>query len=83
MFGLIGAEGLLFTPLAWSKTLAMIGAVVVALFLVPALSLIFLRGDLKPIDKNPISIKIIDIYRPLLSWVLDHRKTFLIFPMHF
>ena len=39
VFGLEGSEGKLFGPLAWAKTLAMFGSVVVAIILVPALSL--------------------------------------------
>jgi Cu(I)/Ag(I) efflux system membrane protein CusA/SilA len=38
VFGLEGSEGKLFGPLAWAKTLAMFGSVVVAIILVPALS---------------------------------------------
>jgi len=81
VFGLIGAEGKLFTPLAWAKTLAMIGAVVVALFLVPSLSVMLLKGKLRPLDKNPVSVKLVSLYRPLLNWVLDHKKIFMIFPI--
>lgn len=45
VFGLTGAEGKLFGPLAWTKTLAMIGAFVVALVVVPpAAHLLLARG---------------------------------------
>jgi Cu(I)/Ag(I) efflux system membrane protein CusA/SilA len=81
VFGLEGSEGKLFGPLAWAKTLAMFGSVVVAVILIPALSVFFLKGHLKPIDKNPIGHKVVEIYRPLLKWVLDHRKIFLIAPL--
>lgn len=80
VFGLEGAEGKLFVPLAWAKTLAMAGAVLVAIILVPALSVYFLKGELKPIEKNKVSTKILDWYRPLLIKVLDNRKVFIIFP---
>ncbi|EQC42988.1 heavy metal efflux pump, CzcA family [Bacteriovorax sp. BSW11_IV] len=80
VFALEGSEGKLFTPLAWAKTLAMFGSVVVAIFLVPALSTFFLNGKLTPIEKNPVSKKIVDFYRPALNWVLDNRKIFIIFP---
>jgi len=81
VFGLEGAEGKLFVPLAWAKTLAMAGAVLVAIVLVPALSVYFLKGDLKPIEKNKVSTKILDWYKPLLLKVLDNRKVFIIFPI--
>jgi Cu(I)/Ag(I) efflux system membrane protein CusA/SilA len=77
VFALEGAEGKLFIPLAWAKTLAMLGSVFVAIVLVPVLSIFFLKGELKPIEENKVSKKIIDFYTPLLSWVLDHRKLFL------
>jgi Cu(I)/Ag(I) efflux system membrane protein CusA/SilA len=81
VFGLEGSEGKLFGPLAWAKTLAMFGSVFVAIILVPALSTYMLRGNLKPIKKNKLSRAIVETYRPALSWLLDHRKVFFIFPV--
>ena len=80
VFGLEGSEGKLFHPLAWAKTLAMFGSVMVAIILVPALSTFMLRGELKPIEKNKISSTIVNLYRPSLNWILEHRKIFLIAP---
>ncbi len=81
VFGLEGAEGKLFVPLAWAKTLAMGGAVLVAIILVPALAVYFLKGDLKPLEENKVSSKILDWYKPMLIKVLDQRKLFLILPL--
>lgn len=80
VFGLEGSEGKLFGPLAWAKTLAMFGSVLVAIILVPALSVFLLKGNLKPIEKNKISSLIVNSYRPALNWFLDNRKVFFIFP---
>ncbi|MGB0454053.1 MAG: efflux RND transporter permease subunit, partial [Bacteriovoracaceae bacterium] len=80
VFGLEGSEGKLFGPLAWAKTLAMFGSVVVAIILVPALSAYLLKGELKPIEKNKVSTFIVEKYRPALNWMLDNRKIFIIFP---
>lgn len=80
VFGLEGSEGKLFGPLAWAKTLAMFGSVVVAIVLVPALSAYLLKGKLKPIEKNKVSSLIVDTYRPALNWMLENRKIFVIFP---
>lgn len=80
VFGLEGSEGKLFGPLAWAKTLAMFGSVVVAIILVPALSAYLLKGNLKPIKKNKMSSLILSNYKPLLNWMLEHRKIFIIFP---
>lgn len=80
VFGLEGSEGKLFGPLAWAKTLAMFGSVLVAILLVPALSVFFLKGELKPIEKNKVSFFIINKYRPVLKWVLNNRLKFCILP---
>lgn len=80
VFGLEGSEGKLFVPLAWSKTLAMFGAMVVAILLVPSLASYFFVRELKPIEQNKISLFIVNTYRPLLNRMLDNRKVFLIFP---
>lgn len=81
VFALDGAEGKLFVPLAWSKTLAMLGAVFVAVLIIPVLSLYLLKGELKPLEKSRVSNKILNWYQPLLLKVLDHRKQFLVFPL--
>lgn len=81
VFGLEGSEGKLFHPLAWAKTLAMFGSVVVAILLVPALSTFLLKGTLKPIEKNVISSSIVKVYQPTLEWVLEHRKLFIVAPI--
>lgn len=81
VFALTGAEGKLFTPLAWAKTLAMFGSVVVAVVLIPALATSFLKPPLRPIEKNKVSQKIVSLYQPALVWVLEHRKLFLVLPL--
>ncbi|MDH5464067.1 MAG: CusA/CzcA family heavy metal efflux RND transporter, partial [Thiovulaceae bacterium] len=80
VFGLEGSEGKLFGPLAWAKTLAMFGSVLVAIVLIPALSVYFLKGTLKPIEKNKVSHFIVQHYKPSLNWMLENRKLFLILP---
>ncbi len=81
VFGLEGSEGKLFGPLAWAKTLAMFGSVVVAIILVPALSTFLLKGNLRPIEKNKVSSLIVNNYRPALSWVLENRMKFMFAPL--
>lgn len=80
VFALGGSEGKLFGPLAWAKTLAMFGSVVVAIVLVPALSCYLLKGKLKPIKKNKVSSFIVDTYRSVLNWVLENRLKFFLLP---
>ncbi|MFZ8933849.1 MAG: efflux RND transporter permease subunit [Bacteriovoracaceae bacterium] len=81
VFGLEGSEGKLFHPLAYAKTLAMIGSSLVALVLIPALASFFLKGELRPIEKNKVATSILRFYRPVLKWVLDNRGRFLILPL--
>ena len=77
VFALEGSEGKLFTPLAWTKTLAMFGSLLVAVVLIPALATIFLRGKLKPLQKNKLSLGIVRSYRFLLQHLLRYRWVFL------
>jgi Cu(I)/Ag(I) efflux system membrane protein CusA/SilA len=80
VFGLEGSEGKLFHPLAWAKTLAMLGSALVAIFLVPSLSAYFLKGNLRPIKENAIARWILKLYKPSLKWVLNNRLMFMFLP---
>lgn len=77
VFALQGSEGKLFTPLAWTKTLAMLGALAVAIILIPSLAALFLRGKLRPLEKNRVSSIIVRVYRFMLTKVLRARPVFL------
>lgn len=81
VFGLEGSEGKLFGPLAWAKTLAMLGAVVISVTLIPALSVWMLKGHLKPISENKLSQFIVLFYEKVLKLVLINKKKFLAIPL--
>jgi Cu(I)/Ag(I) efflux system membrane protein CusA/SilA len=70
VFSLEAQEGRLFAPLAYTKTYAMAAAAGLAVTLTPALIGIFVRGKITPEHKNPLSLIMIAIYRPLLQAVL-------------
>src|SRR5437660_434210 len=70
IFTLEAQEGRLFSPLAFTKTFAMAAAAVLSVTLVPALMVIFVRGQIVPEHKNPINRFLIWIYRPLIRLVL-------------
>lgn len=54
VFTMIGAEGKLFKPLAYTKTFALIASALVAILVIPVIaSLIFRRGRRKKSDSNP------------------------------
>ncbi len=73
VFALQGEEGRLFRPLALAKTFSMAFASLFAITLVPALMVTFLRGRIRPEEKNPINRFFIAAYRPLLRGVLRAR----------
>jgi len=73
VFALTGQEGKLFHPLAYAKTFAMVSATAIALTLVPILCVLLLRGKFHSEDQNPVMRFLQRLYRPALSWSLDHR----------
>src|SRR3972149_1278412 len=75
VFAPTGREGSLFHPLAFTKTFAMVGATILAVTLVPVLCSLFLRGKLRPEEKNPVMSLLTLIYEPSLRWALRHKKT--------
>src|SRR5512135_2628477 len=75
VFTLEAQEGRLFAPLAYTKTFAMAGAALLSITLVPVLMLLFIRGHIKPEARNPLNRWLIAAYRPLISAVLQHKKT--------
>ncbi len=140
VFFLIGQEGLLFRPLAFTKTFAIGASVVIALTVVPLVcylvyrpvslprrtvwmiaaalgvaamfavhgivmmavagghysgwpmsavigvivALAFVRATQErflPLEQNPVARGIAAVYVPILTWVLAHKKTFLILPV--
>src|SRR6266404_3014670 len=73
VFALTGQEGKLFHPLAFAKTFAMVSATAIALTLVPILCVLLLRGKFHSEDQNPVMRFLQRLYRPALSWALNHR----------
>ena len=75
VFLLEGPEGRLFTPLAWTKTLAIACSSILAITLVPLLMPLFIRGRLRPESRNPISRLTRATYLPVLKLSLRYRRT--------
>ncbi|KAF0201616.1 MAG: Cu(I)/Ag(I) efflux system membrane protein [Gallionellaceae bacterium] len=78
VFTLESQEGRMFSPLAFTKTFSMAGAALLSLTLVPVLMLLFIRGHIKPEAQNPLNRWLIAGYRPLITAVLQRKKTTLI-----
>jgi Cu(I)/Ag(I) efflux system membrane protein CusA/SilA len=72
VFALDGLEGKMFRPLALTKTLAVAASGVLAVTLVPALASWWIRGRTRGEDASPIVRGVLEVYRPVLDYVLDH-----------
>lgn len=72
VFALSGLEGKMFRPLAVTKSLVLLAVAGLAVTFVPALASYLVRGRLQAEHENRLVRSLIDAYRPLLSWLLDH-----------
>ncbi len=73
IFALEAQEGRLFRPLAWTKTLSMAAASLLAITLVPVLLGYLVRGRLRAESHNPVSRFFIRLYRPVITFALRFR----------
>lgn len=78
VFTLQAQAGRLFKPLAYTKTFAMLFSSFLAITLTPVLMTLFIRGKIKPEEKNPISIILHKIYEPIAKLALRFKKTVII-----
>ena len=70
VFTLEAQEGRLFAPLAFTKTYAMAAAAGLSITLVPVLMGYFIRGNIRPEQRNPINRVLIASYRPVINFVI-------------
>src|SRR5213594_1640834 len=73
VFLLEAQEGRMFRPLAWTKTLSVAFSSLLAITVVPALMLFFIRGRLRPEAKNPVSRITQALYLPIIRFALRYR----------
>jgi Cu(I)/Ag(I) efflux system membrane protein CusA/SilA len=64
----------MFKPLVYTHTFALGAAALLSVTLVPVLMILFVRGRIMPEQKNPVNRALIWLYRPVIDWVLRHRK---------
>jgi Cu(I)/Ag(I) efflux system membrane protein CusA/SilA len=74
VFAMSGREGKLFHPMAFTKSLAMVGVALISVTLVPALIPTFIKGRLRGEEDNWIVRGFIHIYKPVLTWALEKRN---------
>ncbi|ADG91831.1 heavy metal efflux pump, CzcA family [Arcobacter nitrofigilis DSM 7299] len=73
IFALTGQEGRLFSPLAFTKSFAMISGAVLSITLVPILMIFFIRGKIMDEKRNYLNKFFIALYSPLLKFSLRFR----------
>ncbi|MDG3084980.1 efflux RND transporter permease subunit [Vibrio hannami] len=75
VFALEGQEGKMFSPLAFTKTYAMVAAAGLSITLVPVLMGYLVRGKILPEHKNPVNRLLIALYKPVLNVSLKYPKS--------
>ncbi|MFK5938354.1 MAG: CusA/CzcA family heavy metal efflux RND transporter [Sulfurimonas sp.] len=70
IFALNGQEGLLFSPLAYTKTFAMTAGAILSITLVPVLMIFFVKGKILSEQKNPLNRFFIWLYHPIIVYGL-------------
>jgi cobalt-zinc-cadmium resistance protein CzcA len=80
ILALVGIEGKMFKPMAITVSFAILGAFLLSLTYVPMISALFLKKTIN--NKKNISDKIISaiqrVYSPVLTFVLNNKKSVLI-----
>jgi copper/silver efflux system protein len=75
VFTLQAQAGRLFKPLAYTKTFAMLFSSFLAVTLTPVLMTLFIRGKIRPEERNPVSWILHKLYEPFAKLALRFRKT--------
>ena len=77
IFAFEGVAGKLFHPLAFTMGFSLIGAVLVSIFILPAISAIYIPEKNVVEKENKVLDKILDFYKKSLNKVLGSPKKFL------
>ncbi len=75
IFALTGQAGRMFHPLAFTKTFVMFFGALIAVTLVPALMMLFVRGRIRREREHPVSRLLIKLYKPFVYVALRNPKT--------
>ena len=70
---LVGVEGKMFRPMAFTVIAALLGAMILSVTFVPAMVAMLLKGKISE-KENPIVRFVRLRYEPALEWVLNRRK---------
>jgi len=77
IFALEAQEGRLFAPLAYTKTYAMAAAAALSVTVIPVFMAGLIRGRIRDEQANPLNRWLINGYRPVIEFVLDHPRSIL------
>lgn len=77
VFTLEAQAGRLFKPLAYTKTFAMLFASLLSVTITPVLMTLFIRGRIRPEDRNPLSVFLHWLYTPFARLALRFPKMLL------
>jgi Cu(I)/Ag(I) efflux system membrane protein CusA/SilA len=75
VFTLNGQAGRLFKPLAYTKTFVMLISALLSITFAPALQDLFIRGNIRPEKKHPVSRFLIRLYEPFVYVALRRPKS--------
>jgi copper/silver efflux system protein len=78
VFTLQAQAGRLFKPLAYTKTFAMLFSSFLAVTLTPVLMTLFIRGRIRPEEKNPVSRVLHFLYEPVAKLALRFQKSVIV-----
>ena len=78
VFTLEAQAGRLFKPLAYTKTFAMLFSSFLAVTLTPVLMTLFIRGKIRPEERNPVSWVLHRLYEPVARFALRFRKSVIV-----
>ena len=78
VFTLQAQAGRLFKPLAYTKTFAMLFSSFLAVTLTPVLMTLFIRGKIRPEERNPVSRFLHWVYTPVTHFVLRFKWSVII-----
>lgn len=74
IYFLTGQAGKMFRPLALTENFVMVAAGLVALFLVPVLASVLLRGRLHSLEARRHIRGLLRLYHPAIEWSLEHKR---------
>lgn len=80
VFALTGTEGKLYNPMAWTKTFALAGSLILAVTLIPVLCTMLLKGKIK--EEETVVVKTLNrTYLPVIKKAVRNRKAMMVFAL--